>query len=188
MSENEFKTDIVYKIAEPESWRNKNGISIKSNLADDDQIECYLSKSLVDYLKKNSAMLKPDELLMQFAEAQKRGIQDNIEQLDDLALSAKNSADRVHDAMLKSSDEHYAKYLELDAKFTDAKNILTNSVKEGKYLVDEQLKQLEKVSDKLKAIDGYELTKLTETLETLIKLSSVDKDLTKLVLNYKKGE
>ena len=63
---------LVYKITEPSSWRSKDGIDIKSNLADDELIDCRLAKSLVETIKTEAAVLEPDKFILAIAEAQKR--------------------------------------------------------------------------------------------------------------------
>ena len=97
--------ELVYTIEAASSWRNKEAIKIKSNLADDKLVDCELSQCLVDYLKTEAAVLDPDKLLLTIAEAQKREIQTSIENMDDMAIQAKVHADKAYEILSNISDE-----------------------------------------------------------------------------------
>lgn len=73
----EIKANVVYQIKKGDSWRGKDNIDIKSNL-DEEMVDCRISKSLVDYLIKESAILEPDKLLLNFAECQRRELELNL--------------------------------------------------------------------------------------------------------------
>ena len=79
--------NLVYTIEEASSWRGKESIKIKSNLADDKLIECEIAQSLVEYLRKESAVLEPDKFLLSVAEAQKRNLQTLLEDMDNISFT-----------------------------------------------------------------------------------------------------
>lgn len=182
----ERKIDVVYEIEKSSSWRSEEGVDIKSNITSDELIYCRLSKSLIDVLKKESAMLDPDKLLLGFAEAQKRGIECKIEALNDLELRTKNIADTVQEKLVKAYEDSEKKYDELEEKFSEISDKFSKKVETTKDSLEKQMKYLTSVSEKLNAIDNYGLEKLTGTLKQLISLVEQDPEIVKLVLNNKK--
>ena len=179
----EMKLDIVYKIGKSESWRSKKGVKIESNISKDELIECEIAQSLVDYLKKESAILEPDKLLLGFAEAQKRDIQANLEAFNDMELTAKNTADAVQQKLLKSYNDSEEKYLALEKKFTETRKKFIEKINSTSEKFKDELEYLEKISEKLSKIDNYGLERLSTTLSKIIELVEKDKDIVKIVFN-----
>jgi ElaB/YqjD/DUF883 family membrane-anchored ribosome-binding protein len=179
--------DLVYKIEEASSWRDKEAIKIKSNLADDVMVECELSKSLVDYLKTEAVVLDPDKFLLTIAEAQKREIQTNIESLDDMAIQAKIHADRAHEILSTIAEEARQRYDEIEKNFSDTEKRFNDKMKSTTEKIKQDLAILTSVEEKLVAIDSWQLVKLAEAVEQIIMLTETDPELVKLVLKYKKS-
>lgn len=178
--------DLVYTIEEGSSWRSsKEGIKIKSNLSDDKLVDCEVAQSLVEYLKKESATLDADKLLLNVAEAQKRGIQTIIEELDNISLQTKVNVDKAHEALLAISDETDNKYAEIEKKFSTIQKRFTDKMNSTAESIKKDLEKLSAVEEKLTKIDNWKLETLNESLTNLIKLIEKDKDLVKLVLDFK---
>lgn len=179
--------DLVYTIEEASSWRAKEAIKIKSNLSDDKLIDCEIAQSLVEYLKKESATLDPDKLLLSVAEAQKRGIQTIIEGLDDISLQTEVNVDKAHETLLAISDETDNKYAEIEKKFSDIQKRFTDKMNNTTKSIKADLEKLSVVEEKLNKIDEWKLEKLISTIQQIIKLTEADPELVKLVLDYKKA-
>ena len=182
----DMKVNVVYEVKENDSWRGEEGLKIVSNIAKDETVNCSIAKSLVEHIKKESVMLEPDKLLLGFAEAQKRGIQDNLEALEDFELTAKNRADKVQEKLLRSYEDAENKYNELKKKFCEIQDKFCNNIISSREKVDEQVKYLTTIHEKLDSIDNFNLEKLSKTLELVISLVEKDADIVKLVLekNY----
>jgi len=170
--------ELVYTIEAASSWRNKEAIKIKSNLADDKLVDCELSQCLVDYLKTEAAVLDPDKLLLTIAEAQKREIQTSIENMDDMA---------IQEILSNISDEAETKYAEIEKKFSDTEKRFKDKMISTSESIKTHMEKLSVIDEKLTKIDNWSLEKLTETLKQLIKIIEVDPELVKLVLDYKKA-
>lgn len=177
--------ELVYTIEEANNWRSKESIKIKSNLSDDKLIDCEIAQSLVEHLRTESAILDPDKFLLNVAEAQKRGIQTIIEELDDISLQAKVNADKAHDILLTIADETDNKYAEIEKRFSDIQKRFTDKMKVTAESIKKDLEKLSAVEEKLTKIDNWKLETLNENLTNLIKLVEKDKDLVKLVLDFK---
>ena len=176
---------LSYTISERDSWRNKEGLQIKSNLADDKMIECDIAKSLVDHLKSESVLLEPDKLILTIAEAQKRAIQTSLENMEDMAIQAKVHADKAHEILSTIAEEAEKKYEAIEKKFSDtekrfnAKMLITaNSIKT-------HLEKLSIVEEKLAKLDNWKLEKLGESLKQIVKLVESDPELVKLAFEVK---
>ena len=178
---------ISYRIEPGDSWRDKNSINIKSNLADDKMLECKLSESLVEYLKKEAAVLDPDKLLLTIAEAQKREIQNSIESMDDMAVQAKVHADKAYEILSTISNEAETKYEEIEKKFSDTEKRFKDKMISTSESIKTHIEKLSAVEEKLTKINNWSLEKLTENLKQLIKIIEADPELVKLVLDYKKA-
>jgi len=181
----ERKVEIVYEIKEGNLWRNDKSLIIKSNIADDELIDCQLSKSLVDLLKKEASILDVDKMLLGFAEAQKRGIEENLEALDEIALKAKNSADKMHQELLKAYDDNEKKYIEIETKMDETKERFSKGINQSTKELGQSIEIAEHVSKRLMEIDNYKLEKLADSVNKIVKLAESDSDLVKLILNYK---
>ena len=181
----DMKLNVVYEITKGDSWRSAEGFAIKSNIADDNLIDCQIAKSLVEHLKEESVMLEPDKLLLSLAEAQKRGIEENINDLDDLELNAKNRADSIHEKLLKTFQDSEKKFEELELKFSETSNRFVDKISKTKDSLDSEVEYLSSVSAKLNKVDGFSLERLSETLKALISLVEKDPELVKLVLENK---
>jgi len=181
----ETKTfEICYEIKKGDSWR-PDSIKIDSNLSTDPMIDCSLPKSLIDVLVKESATLEPDKMLLSLAEAQRRGIQENLEALDDMALNVKNRANKVQEKLMEVYEENDKKYCELEKRFCDTRDKFETKLKETKRSIEKNIKEMDTLSKKLLEINNYDLSHLATTLETLVKLSEKDSELVKIVLDYK---
>jgi len=178
---------LAYRIEPGDSWRDKNSINIKSNLADDKMLECRLSESLVEYLKKEAAILEPDKLILTIAEAQKREIQTVLENMDDMAIQAKVHADKAHEILSTIAEESETKYEEIEKKFSDTEKRFKDKMLSTAENIKTHMEKLSVIDEKLTKIDNWSLEKLTETLKQLIKIIEVDPELVKLVLDYKKA-
>lgn len=178
---------LAYKIEPNESWRDKNSIKIKSNLADDKMLECSLSESLVEYLKKEAVILEPDKLLLTIAEAQKREVQTALENMDDMAIQAKVHADKAYEILSNISEESDKKYNEIEKKFSDTEKRFKDKMIATSESIKLHLEKLTFVEEKLTKIDEWKLTKLAEAVQKIITLAEADPELVKLVLDYKKA-
>lgn len=183
----EMKLNVVYEIKDPDSYRNKKGLNIKSNIADDELVDCQIAKSLVDHLKKESAILEPDKLILGFAEAQKRGIQENLESLDDLELNAQNKSKTIHEKMIKLFDDSETKFEELDKKFSETQRRFDGKIESTRKSLEKNMEYLNSVSEKLSNVDSYSLERLSDTLKKIIELVEKDSKIVSLVLNHKKA-
>ena len=179
--------DLVYTIESASSWRGKEAIKIKSNLADDKLVECELSQSLVDHLKTEAAVLDPDKLLLTIAEAQKREIQNSIESMDDMAVLAKAHADKAYEILSTIAEDAETKYAEIEEKFVATEKRFKDKMLSTSESIKTHVEKLSVVEEKLTKIDNWSLEKLTETLKQLIKIIEADPELVKLVLDYKKA-
>jgi len=178
---------ISYRIEPGDSWRDKNSINIKSNLADDKMLECKLSESLIEYLKKEAAVLEPDKLILTIAEAQKREIQTSLENMDDMAVQAKVYADKAYEILSTIAEDAEKKYEEIEKKFSATEKRFKDKMLSTSESIKTHVEKLSAVEAKLTKIDNWRLEKLTETLKQLIKIIEVDPELVKLVLDYKKA-
>ena len=183
----EMKFDVVYEVGQREGWRGKEGLQIKSNIADDKLVECDISKSLVEHLKKESAILKPDQLLLGFAEAQKRGLEENLEAIDDMSLRVKNSADKIQEQLMKSYEDAEIKYEELEKKFSETRSRFEEKINSTRESIEEDMSKIEEISKKLSDINNFELTRLSDALQKIINLVEHDAEIVKLVLEKKKN-
>jgi ElaB/YqjD/DUF883 family membrane-anchored ribosome-binding protein len=174
---------VVYAIENGDSWE-KDSIRIKSNIADDELITCRLSKSLVEHLKKESAVLEPDKLLLGFAEAQKREIEENLKGLTDIELNIKNLSDSIHQKLIESCDEHEKKYFELEKKFEETSKKINEKLSGTKQALDKDVEKVGKVYESLKKINEYGLGNLIQSVEKVLELAEKDKELAKLVLEH----
>jgi hypothetical protein len=179
--------ELVYTIEAASSWRGKESIKIKSNIADDKLVDCELSQSLVDYLKKEAVILDPDKLLLTIAEAQKREIQTNLENMDDMAIQAKVHAEKAHKILTTISEEAEKKYEEIEKKFSDTEKRFKDKMVSTSESIKTHLEKLSSIEEKLTKIDNWKLEKLTESIQQIIKLVKTDPELVKLVLDYKKA-
>jgi len=185
MSE-EFKTDIIYKIEETNDYMGK-GMQIKSNLTDDDLQSCKISKSLVDYLLKNSATLEPDKLLITFAEAQKRQLELELENLDDLTLSAKAKADDFFNKRSELENSYEEKFAEFEKSCSSASEKVHSRLERDSNAINSQIEKMEGLSKKIRNIDDYKLEQISKSISLLLDLINKDEKLVKLVLeNYTK--
>lgn len=182
MMEMNFK--VVYTIGKGDSWDSEDSISIKSNIADDELVRCQLSKSLVDHLKKESAILEPDKLLLGFAEAQKREIQENLNGLTDIELNIKNLSDSIHQRLIKSCDEHEKKYFELEEKFSETSKNIKEKLSDTQQALDKDVEKVEAIYKKLNSINDYSLGNLITSVGKILELAEKDKELAKIVLEY----
>ena len=182
----ELNFKVVYEIKEGNSWRSKNGVVIKSNIAEDELVECELAKSLVEHLKTKSATLDPDKLLLGFAEAQKRGIEENLEAMDNLTLRAKNVSESMQAELLKTFEDAEGKYKALEEKFEETNNLFANKIKSSIKKIEEDTSKVEEVMKKLTAIDDWKFSNLADALTKILSLVQEDKELVKLVLESKK--
>ena len=180
--------ELSYTIVEGDSWRDKNSINIKSNLADDKLIDCKLALSLVEQLKEGSAVLEADKLLLNIAEAQKREIQTNIEQLDDMALQAKVNADKAHEVLTNISEDSETKFLELEKSFSAIEKKFTDKIESSTRKIEQNLEFLTLVEEKLNKINSWSLDKLSEAIKQILELTAKDPKLIKLVLEHKKPQ
>ena len=178
--------ELSYKIEEKENWKREKSVKIKSNLADDPLIECELAESLINSLLEKSVALEPDKLVLMIAEAQKREIQLNIEQMDEMAVQAKIHSDKVHEILLNISEDAETKFAELEKKFSDTEKRFKLKIESVIKTLQEDLSNLSFIEEKLNKIDNWSLEKLINTLKELIILAKSDSELMKLVLNYKK--
>lgn len=177
---------VVYTIEKTESWRNKDGIDIKSNIADDKMVECRMAETLVEYLKKESAILEPDKLLLGFAEAQKRGITNTLEDLDNIELNIKNKSDAIQLKLHESCEENEKKYFELEEKFSKTSDKINEKLSGVSGGIENDLKKVDEIFTKLEKINGYKLENLMSTLSKILELVNKDKDLVKMVLEREK--
>ena len=181
----ELKTNVVYQIKKGDSWRGKDSIDIKSNL-DEEMIDCKISKSLVDYLIKESAMLEPDKMLLNFAECQRREIELNLESLDDVTLRFKTYAEEANKRISEAYEENEKQRDELEKKFNTTVKKFKTGIAESEESIKQNTSSLIAVSDMLTKIDSYGLNNLMETLKTLNRLIEKDRELVTLVLANKK--
>jgi len=177
---------LAYKITEPSSWRSKDGIDIKSNLADDELIDCQLAKSLIETLKTESTILEPDKLILAIAEAQKREIETSLSEMDDMAIQAKVHADKAHEILSTIVNESGEKYLEIEKKFSETEAKFNTKLTTTATKIKKSMEELSTVEEKLNQINNFSLEKLTDVLKQLIKLVNTDPELVKLVLEHKK--
>lgn len=182
----ELKMNVVYEIKDGESWRGSEGIDIKSNIADDKMVDCRIAKTLIEHLKKSSATLEPDKLLLKIAEAQKREIELNLEALDDIALQSKSRAEKVQEKILEIGIASEQKYDEFSKKFKDISQKFRSEVEATSESLKKDMEKVENLSKKLSEIDNYGLENLGKTLEQIIALANQDGELLKLVLKHKK--
>jgi len=178
---------LAYKIEPGDSWRSKESIKIKSNLADDKMIECQLSESLIEYLKKESALFEPDKLLLTIAEAQKREIKSALEAMDDMSIQAKVHADKAHEILSTIVEDAEKKYDLIEKKFSDTEKRFKDKMTSTSESIKTHLEKLTTVEEKLTKIDNWKLEKLIEVLQQITKLVEADPELVKLVLDYKKA-
>lgn len=178
---------LSYTICERDSWRGKDSLQIKSNLADDKLIECDIAKSLVDHLKSESAILDPDKLVLAIAEAQKREVQTALESMDDMAIQAKVHADKAYEILSTISEEAEKQFEAIEKKFSDTEKRFKDKMIATSESIKTHLEKLSSVEEKLTKIDEWKLTKLTEAVQKIINLAEADPELVKLVLNYKKA-
>lgn len=179
--------ELSYTIEESKSsYRYKDGIVIKSNLADDELVECRLAKSLVDTLKLEAAVLEPDRLVLAIAEAQKREIKTSIEALDDMTLEAKIHSDKAYEHLSTIALEAETKYEEIEKKFASTEKRFNEKMSSTAANIKKDLEKLTAIEEKLTKINNWSLEKLAESINQLIKLAETDPELVKLVLEYKK--
>lgn len=183
----ELKTNVVYQIKNGESWRSKESIDIKSNL-DEEMVECRISKSLVDYLRTESAMLEPDKLLLHFAEVQKREIKLNLESLDDMTLRSETLGKEINKRILKTYSDNEKLYEDLQEKFEEVTNKFRTQISLSDESLDGNMKILSEVSEKLEKINSYSMERIGETLKQLIDLVEKDPELVKIVFKQKLDE
>lgn len=181
----EIKTNVVYQIRKGDSWRGKDNIDIKSNL-DEEMVDCRISKSLVDYLIKESAILEPDKLLLNFAECQRRELELNLESLDDVTLRFKTYAEDANKRIMAAYEDSEKQRDELEKKFNATVKKFKNGIVESEDSIKQNMATLQIYSDSLTKIDNYGLDNLLKTIATLNSLIDKDRDLVKLVLEQKK--
>lgn len=169
----EIKTNVVYQIKKGDSWRGKDNIDIKSNL-DEAMVDCRISKSLVDYLIKESAILEPDKLLLNFAECQRRELELNLESLDEVTLRFKTYGEEANRRILESYEENEKQRDELEKKFNATVKKFKTVISESEESIKQNTKSLSDISDMLSKVDNYRLDNLMETLKTLN--SIIEKD------------
>jgi len=178
---------VVYIIEEASSWRSKESINIKSNIAEDELIECKLATSLIEELKEKATILNADKLLLGFAEAQKRGIQENLESLNDFELEAKNHADSIHEKLLKSEENFETKYYELQEKFSAiTKKFETEIIQTTEKLIT-QVELIKSFEESLNKINTYSMDRITETIQTVLTLVEKEPELVKTIFKSKLG-
>jgi len=178
---------LAYRIEPGDSWRDKNSINIKSNLAEDKMLECKLSESLVEYLKKEAVVLEPDKLILTIAEAQKREIQTVLESMDDMAIQAKVHADKAHEILSTIAEESEKKYEEIEKKFSATEKRFKDKMISTSESIKTHIEKLSAIEEKLTKIDNWKLEKLTASLKQITELVEADPELVKLVLDYKKA-
>lgn len=182
----EIKTNVVYQIKKGDSWRGKDNIDIKSNL-DEEMVDCRISKSLVDYLIKESAILEPDKLLLNFAECQRREIELNLKSLDEVTLRFKTYGEEANKRILEAYEENEKQRDDIEKKFNTTVKRLKASISESEESIKQNTKSLSDISDMLLKIDSYGLNNIMETLKTLNSIIEKDGELVKLVLEHKKS-
>ncbi len=181
----EMTFELCYTIVDRDSWRSKEGLKIKSNLADDESVECDLPASLVKQLKEGAVTLEADRLLLSIAEAQKRAIETSYEELNDMALQAKVNSDAAYEALNTIALDTETKYEALEKTFSTTEKRFKKSIEATTTEIKQSVDSLFDVNDILLNLDRYSLKSLTETIKELFKLAEKDAELMKLVLNYK---
>lgn len=176
---------LSYTIEEASSWKGKEAIRIKSNLADDKLIDCEIAQSLIEVLKTESAILEPDKLILAIAEAQKREIATSLENMDDMAIQAKVHADKAHQILLDIAIAAEEKYAEIEKKFSDTEKLFNKKITDTAEKIKKDLEKLSAVEEKISSINNWSLEKLIDSLDRLIKLADADPELVKLVLDHK---
>lgn len=178
---------IAYTITKSSSWRSKEGVDIKSNLVDDKLIECQIASSLIEDLKKGSALLDPDKLLLGFAEAQKRGIKDNLKSLNDFELSAKNHSNSIQENLLKTEIDLELKYNTLMEKFSAITDKFDSKLISTEKKLTKQINLIKKLELKIKEINTYSFDNISESIQKIINLIEKDPELVKMIFNKKLG-
>jgi len=178
--------ELTYKITAPSSWRSQDGIDIKSNLADDELIDCQLAKSLIETLKTDSAILEPDKLILAIAEAQKREIETSLSEMDDMAIQAKVHADKAHEILSATALESEEKYLEIENRFSEIESRFNSKLTITATKIKKSMEELSTVEEKLNQINNFSLERLTDVLKQIIQLVNTDPELVRLVLDHKK--
>lgn len=182
-----FEVTVKYTIEEEDSWRSQKGFKIKSNIADDELIECRLAKSLVDYLKKESVILEPDKLLVKLAECQKRNLESTIEGLDDIELKIQTQTSRVSESIKDACLTYEAEKEKLYDRMDKSINSLSNKLDKANNKIDKESQKLFDLRKTINNLDDSTLDRIITTIEGLSRLIEKDKDLAEIVFsNYKK--
>jgi hypothetical protein len=180
--------ELVYTIEKSGSWRSEKGLDIKSNLSDDELVDCRIASSLVKDMKEGAVLLEPDKLLLGFAEAQKRGIQDNLAALNEFELTAKNNADSVHQKLLTLENESETKYNELLEKFSAITNSFDEKINKVSEKLIKQLDVIKAFDEKFKTINAWSFDTVSESISKVLTLIEKDPELVKIVFKNKFGE
>jgi len=193
MEEEKDTISIVYNINDEKNYNynrsEQKGITIKSNIADDELIECDISKTLVEKLLKESSSLKPDQLLLEFAELQKRGIESSIENLGSVELELKAKSGKINEALeelLKDFDDKSCESLEkIWEKMETMQSDILDRFKEFKPMID-KLESIKKSTDN---INNWQMNNFSESLDKLIKIQNENPELLKFIAkNFKTEE
>jgi len=183
--------NVVYKIKfeKKNSWDKDKKLQILSNLSDDKVVDCQISKRLSEKLIKDSAILKPEQLICEIAESQKRGFKSELEMMDDLELEIKTKADKIQATLgnlLKDYEtKSYDIIQQLYIKAGEVGEKLDKKVKSFSNVFD----KLGDIDEKMKKIDNYDLERFTENMTKLSNILKSDKDLVEFVIkNYEKKE
>ena len=181
---------LTYTVIQPKSeysWEREP--KIKSNLADDEFVTWKIAKSLSDELLKADENNKAEKILLEIAECERRNIECEIANMDDLALELQSKTDIIKatfdDAIEAQNKAIEDKREELFASI----EIIEKKVKDGlSGLSNEVTKPFNETIQSIKNIDVYKLENFFSSMSKIIDLHNKNPKLLEFIVSNFKFE
>ncbi len=165
--------EVAYTIKPKENQERWGYNQIESNIAGEELVDWRISKSLSDELISKSASLKGEQLLVQYAEMQRRQLEETVAGLDDLELTIKTKTENVRQTLSQLLGEQKNIWVEqlisMQDSLTDNEVQIKKSIEKVKPMTD----TVNKLKTELDFVNAYQVQKFVDVVE---KIMSVQRD------------
>lgn len=128
---NDLKFDLVYTIKPKSGNYSWEANELVSNISGEEKVKWEISKSLSDRLIELSASLKPEQMLLEYAEMQRRSLQTEIECLNDLELEIRQKTNQISSILDKALAEQETVWEEKLGALVSNVDKFTSKVRSG---------------------------------------------------------
>ena len=176
--------EITYIIKEISDYMGKKNV-IESNIKEE-MVKWEISKSLSDKLLDKACVYAPQQLLVEYAEMQKRGLEIEIEHLDDLELTIKTKTDKIKESLESALTKQEEVFEEKKKEIYESVNKFREIVRENADQIQEIVEPVNQAKKTIDSLDSHALRSFFETVSDIIKISNNNpKLLSFIVENFK---